>query len=277
MNDSSIIAWSAAAIVIAQMLLCWWLVATSRRRQRETEQKLDQLNKRLEQTVDARTAELSSLSQHLLSSREEEKARIARELHDELGSSLTAVNMDLAWVRQRVEDPLLASRLARAAEVLTSTVEMKRRIIHELRPSMLDNLGLNSAIESHAADLSERTGIPIETDVPDELPQLKDGCSIALFRIFQEALTNASAHAQATRIRVSLKQEGERFVLEVTDNGVGADANGNAPAALGNLGLLSMRERARQVGGMASVTRGPDGRGSVVRVDLPCEARAPEI
>src|SRR5687767_12880928 len=113
MNDSTMIAWLAGAIVIAQMLLCWWLVAGYRRKQLETENKLAQLNERFDQTVKARTEELSSLSRHLLTAREEEKARIARELHDELGSSLTAVNMDLAWVRQRLDDPLLATRLAR--------------------------------------------------------------------------------------------------------------------------------------------------------------------
>src|SRR5688572_4602742 len=251
MNDSTMIVWVAGAIVIAQLILCWWLLANYRRKQRETEAKLAQLHARLDQTVEARTEELSGLSRHLLTAREEEKARIARELHDELGSSLTAVNMDLAWVRQRLDDPVLATRLARAAEVLTSTVAMKRRIIHELRPSMLDNLGLSSAIESHAADFSDQIGVPIETEVPDELPRLKDGSSIALFRIFQEALTNASLHAKATQIKVSLRPEGERLVLEVVDDGVGVGVGVGTRARMGtrNHGILSMRERALHLGG----------------------------
>jgi signal transduction histidine kinase len=179
--------------------------------------------------------------------------------------------MDLAWVRQRLDDPVLATRLARAAEVLTSTVQMKRRIIHELRPSMLDNLGLSSAIESHAADFSEQIGVPIETDMPDELPPLKDGYSIALFRIFQEALTNASLHAKATQIKVSLRPEGERIILEVVDDGVGVDVGAQARTGTGNHGLLSMRERALHMGGTVSVTRGAGQRGTVVRVELPCK------
>jgi signal transduction histidine kinase len=272
LHDLGTIATVAIVIVLAQMLVSWWLIAGYRRKQRQTEEKLDRLNERLDQTVTTRTAELAGLSRYLLTAREEEKARIARELHDELGSSLTAVNMDLAWVRQRIEDPLLATRLARAAEVLTSTVQMKRRIIHELRPSMLDNLGLSSAIESHAADFSERIGVPIETDVPDELPRLKDGCSIALFRIFQEALTNASLHAQATRITVSLKHEGEQLALEVVDNGVGVDFNAAASSGAATHGLLSMREHALHYGGSVSVARGPEERGTVVRVVLPCVA-----
>ena len=264
------IAWVGGAVLAAQLVVSWRLLANCRRKQRETEARLAELQARLDQTVDVRTEELSGLSRHLLTAREEEKARIARALHDELGSSLTAVNMDLAWVRQRLDDPVLATRLARAAEVLNSTVQMKRRIIHELRPSMLDNLGLGSAIESHAADFSGQIGVPIETDMPDELPRLRDGGSIALFRIFQEALTNASLHAQATEIKVSLRPEGERVVLEVIDNGVGVDSGARAGGA--SHGLISMRELALHLGGTVSVTRGPEQRGTVVRVELPCEA-----
>src|SRR5258705_12319786 len=105
------------------------------------------------QTAEDRAEELTRLSRRLLISSEEEKARIARDLHDGLGSTLTAVNLDLYWVQQRLADqPALASRLGRAIEVLASTVEMKRRIIHSLRPAALDNLGLGLAIESHVAE-----------------------------------------------------------------------------------------------------------------------------
>ncbi len=260
------------AIVVAQFVLCYWLVASSRKKQRESENKLAQLTEHLEAAIETRTEELTSLSGHLLTAREEEKARIARELHDELGSSLTAVNMDLAWVRQRLSDPQLATRLARAAEVLKTTVEAKRRIIHDLRPTILDNLGLSPAIESHAAEFSQQIGVPVQIDVPDELPALKNGSPIALFRIFEEALRNASRHARATLISVSLRQEGSRLVLDVIDNGIGMDLSTHSPRNPSAYGLLDMRERARQMGGSIKVDRGPNGLGTAVHVELPCVA-----
>src|SRR5258707_132637 len=115
------------------------------------------------QSAEDRAADLMQLSHRLLIANEEEKARIARDLHDGLGSTLTAVNLDLYWVQQRLADqPALASRLGRAIEVLASTVEMKRRIIHSLRPAALDNLGLGLAIESHVAEFEKTCPVPIE-------------------------------------------------------------------------------------------------------------------
>ena len=123
--------------------------------------------------AEERTEELTRLSHRLLTAGEEEKARIARNLHDGLGSTLTAVNLDLFWVQQRLADqPALASRLARAIEVLASTVEMKRGIIHSLRPAALDNLGLSLAIESHIAEFEKTCAVPIEMDLSAELPPL---------------------------------------------------------------------------------------------------------
>lgn len=219
-----------------------------------------------DEDTQARAEELTRLARHLLTAGEEEKSRIARALHDGLGSSLTAVNLDLFWIQQRLEDqPAIASRLARAKEVLASTVEMKRRIIHDLRPTVLDTLGLGAAIESHVADFSRRAAVPIEAELPDELPALKEGAPIALFRICEEALSNAARHARATSIRVSLREEPAGIVLEVIDNGIGFDLNADAAS----VGLLGMRERAAAIGGTLSVERGAGGRGTVVRVILP--------
>ncbi len=263
------------AIFLAMAVICGWIVASYRQKLRENETKLSQLSARMDQTVESRTAELTRLARHLLAAREQEKARTARELHDELGSSLTAVSMDLAWVRQRLTDPLLLSRLGRAAEVLTATVEMKRRIIQDLRPSMLDNLGLASAIESHAADFAERVGIAIETQLPDEIPPLKEGCPIALFRIFEEALTNAARHAQAKRISVTLSCESDQLSLTVCDDGIGIESSRASQPNPNAHGLLSMRERVQQIGGALDVGTGQDQRGTVVRVTLPCVAATP--
>ena len=218
-----------------------------------------------DEDAQARAEELTRLARHLLTAGEEEKSRIARALHDGLGSTLTAVNLDLFWIQQRLADqPAIASRLARAKEVLASTVEMKRRIIHELRPAVLDTLGLSAALESHAADFSQRNAVPVETELPDETPALKNGAPIALFRLCEEALSNAARHARATSIRISLREEAAGIVLEVIDNGVGIDPDAGAAS----VGLLGMRERAAAIGGTLSVERGAGGRGTVVRVIL---------
>src|SRR6185436_106667 len=127
----------------------------------------------LEDELRRRAEELRDLARHLMSVREEEKARVARELHDEMGSSLTAVNMDLMSVRQRLgEDSPLAERLTRASGTLKSTVEGMRRIIEDLRPSMLESLGLREAVRSWATDYAERSGIALTVDIPDEAPAL---------------------------------------------------------------------------------------------------------
>jgi signal transduction histidine kinase len=212
---------------------------------------------------------LTQLSRRLLTSTEEDKARIARELHDGLGSTLTAVNLDLFWVQQRLTDqPALANRLGRAIEVLASTVEMKRRIIHSLRPAALDNLGLGLAIESHVAEFEKTSPVPIEMDLPSEFPALSSHAAIALFRIYQEALDNAVARAGATAVAVSLRDERGAVTLTVTDDGncVTTEAAAGLPAALG---LLIMRERVAALEGTLTVTRGVGGRGTVVTAWLP--------
>ena len=211
---------------------------------------------------------LTQLSRRLLISTEEEKARIARELHDGLGSTLTAVNLDLFWVQQRLTDqPALANRLGRAIEVLASTVEMKRRIIHSLRPAALDNLGLGLAIESHIAEFEKTSPVPIQMDLPSDFPALSSHAAIALFRIYQEALDNAVTHAGTTSIAVSLRDErGVTLTIADDGDGVAADAAADWPATLG---LLMMRERAAALDGTLTVTRGEGGRGTVVTAWLP--------
>jgi len=216
----------------------------------------------------SREDELSDLVRHLMSVREQEKARVARELHDEMGSSLTAVNMDLMSVRQRLgEDSPQAERLKRATVTLKSTVEGMRRIIEELRPSMLESLGLREAICSWAKDYAERSKAPLTCDIAEELPPLPSGSPIGLFRIAQEAVGNAFQHAGAGAIRLTLRAEGSNVVLEVVDDGVGI-----VPSPVGakpTHGLLGIREQAMAMGGTSVVGSGPDGLGTQVRVTVP--------
>jgi signal transduction histidine kinase len=230
----------------------------------------------LEEEVRARTAELRDLVRHLMAVREEEKARVARELHDEMGSSLTAVNMDLMSARQHLgEDSPLAARLARATNTLKSTVERMRHIIEDLRPTMLESLGLREAIRSWAKDYAQRFSAPLTIDIPDEMPPLPAGSPIGLFRIAQEALTNAIGHAKAGSIRLSMRVEEGNVILEVVDDGVGI-ASRLAGARGSSHGLLGIRERAIAMGGAAAVGGGPGGRGTEVRVTVPvAEIRSP--
>jgi signal transduction histidine kinase len=250
------------AVVLSQIVLCYFLLLRYLRQRREAEASLAELNEHLEDAVRRRTEELRDLSRHLMTVREEEKARIARELHDEMGSSLTAVNMDLSSVRQRLgEDSPLAARLARAANTLKSTVEAMRRIIEDLRPTMLESLGLREAVRSLAKDCTERYGVPLSVDLADELPPLPAGSPIGLFRIAQEALTNAIRHAKADSIRLSIRVEGDNVVMEVVDDGIGI-VPASAGAKLSPHGLLGIRERATAMGGASTIGHGAGGRGT---------------
>jgi signal transduction histidine kinase len=270
------------AVVLSQLALCYFLLLRYLRQRRSAEANLAVLNDRLEEEVRGRTTELRDLSRYLMTIREEEKARIARELHDEMGSSLTAVNMDLMSVRQRLgEDSPLTSRLVRATGTLKSTVEAMRRIIEDLRPTMLESLGLREAVRSWATDYAGRVGVPLAIDIPEEMPPLPAGSPIGLFRIVQEALTNAVRHASASSIRVSIRVDKDDVVLEVVDDGVGiapraGSAGGTGGTSRSPHGLLGIRERANAMGGVATIGPGPDGRGTEVRVVVPvAKVRAP--
>ncbi|MDB5812514.1 MAG: histidine kinase, gyrase and HSP90-like ATPase family protein [Betaproteobacteria bacterium] len=225
------------------------------------------------QDCEVRNEELTRLSHGLLVAGEEEKARIARELHDGLGSTLTAVNLDLYWVQQRLADnPALAGRLGRAIEVLASTVEIKRRIIHALRPAALDNLGLSLAIESHLAEFEKTSPATIKMDLPAEFPTLTAQASIALFRIFEEALTNAGDREGATSIEVSLRKQDGGASIEIADDG---KAEKFDPASAASFNLLAMREHAAAFDGTLSVTRRAGKRGTLVRAFFPHPFREP--
>ena len=170
-------------------------------RDRESaERALREANQHLNQLVEQRTAELTELSQHLIRVSEEEKAKLARELHDTLGSNLTAINMDLNWIQRRLPEGSreVRERLQRVLQMLAETVELKHEVIEGLRPSHLDNLGLAFAMRSHCREFTRRTGLPCDVDVHEDFDDLDPAWSIALYRIAQEALTNITKHAQAT-------------------------------------------------------------------------------
>jgi signal transduction histidine kinase len=209
--------------------------------------------------------------------REEERTGIAREIHDDLGQALTAFKMDLAWLGRRISGEssapgtTLLEKLASMSKMVDEVIDHVRRISAELRPGVLDDLGLLAAIEWEAQRFEERSGAAcaVTSNVGDR--QFPRDLSTAVFRIAQEALTNVARHARATHvaIRLDAAPDGRALRLEVRDDGVGISADAaRSPSALG---LLGMRERARRFGGTVTSRRVPDG-GTVVTVEVPLEA-----
>jgi signal transduction histidine kinase len=234
-----------------------------------TQRALQSANENLESMVALRTEQLSVLSRHLISVSEEEKARLARELHDELGANLTAINIDLNAVADhlRTERPQLAAMLDRARATLVDTVELKRRIVENLRPSMLDHLGLTSALHNYCGEYGRVTGLDCDVLIEGHVDAAGPMQSIAVFRIVQESLNNIAKYAEARQVIVQLAREGELLALEVIDDGIGIEAD--AASKPKSHGLLGMRERALLLGGSLQIKRGVGGRGTCVVALIP--------
>jgi PAS domain S-box-containing protein len=212
--------------------------------------------------------EIRELAVAANSAREQEKSRIARELHDELGQSLTALKLDVAWLRERLAespDPV-REKLMSMQVVLDGTVAATRRISADLRPLVLDDLGLPAAAEWLVQSFGQRTGIACELVMGQGNLDLRDPLATTVFRVLQESLTNAAKHSQATQIEVVLEREGDEVVLTVEDNGKGFAAD--APPPRGSFGLLGLRERATLVAGTVTVESRP-GKGTRVELRVP--------
>ena len=212
--------------------------------------------------------ELQALALSAHQAREQEQNRIARELHDELGQSLTALRMMVVWIRERTgeNDAELSAKLARMGELLSEMVVTMRRISSELRPLILDDLGLVPAIEALVEQFTDRTGIACELAVDDPALELADAQKTAVFRIVQESLTNVVKHARATRAEVTIQQADGEITINVSDNGVGFAVN--APGGQQSHGLLGMRERAYLLRGEMKIMSSP-GNGTTLEVRLP--------
>jgi PAS domain S-box-containing protein len=211
---------------------------------------------------------LRELASHLEDVREEQRSRIAREIHDELGQALTALKMDVHWLGKNLpqESPELLEKIRAMSDLIGCTVQSVRRICSELRPGILDDFGLVAAIEWQADEFTKRTGIPCEISAsPTEIVFNQD-LTIAVFRIFQETLTNIVRHAAAGRVEVRLKGEEGYFDMSVCDDGTGMQTE---PLERGkSFGLLGIRERVRDFGGEFSVSESPSG-GTCVKIRVP--------
>ena len=213
--------------------------------------------------------ELRQLSANVVEAREEERRRIARELHDELGQRLTALKMELSTLGPAAARRSYDGRVANMLEMIDDTVAAVRRIAADLRPMMLDDLGLNAAIEWLARDAARRMGIEVTVRLAEEDPPLSEGAAIALYRMVQEALTNVARHARATEVCIEMRAQGPELVLSVRDNGVGFAEHSSRQD--GRYGLLGIRERAYMLGGRIEVDNPPGGGGRLT-VRLPLAA-----
>ena len=268
---------------------------------KQAKAKITKLNEELEQRIDERTLELAATNQELRneiaerkdvenklhgsrerlraltarleSLREEERIRVAREIHDELGQTLTALKMDLLWMERKLGELMglpainsLLDRVVSATELVDSIITTVQKIAADLRPGVLDKLGLGTAVQYEARRFEERTRILCEVRTPETEAALPVELSTALFRIFQECLTNVARHAGATKIETELKIEDDWVILSVRDNGRGiTEAELASP---GSLGILGMKERAALLGGELTIQRAPDG-GTIVTARLP--------
>jgi PAS domain S-box-containing protein len=211
--------------------------------------------------------QLRALAARLQSVREEERARLAREIHDELGQAMTAIKMDLtALIRELPADGREAfMRIERSLKLVDGTIQAVRRIATELRPGILDDLGLAAAVEWAAEEFQARTGITCHLSLPDSDIALDRERATALFRIFQETLTNVARHANATEVDVTLDRSNSDLCLEVHDNGKGISKEALSGQSLG---ILGMRERALLLGGELTISGAP-GKGTTVKVRIP--------
>ena len=214
--------------------------------------------RRAEEALESSRRQLRALSARLQSTREEERTNVAREIHDELGQVLTAIKINLDWLErdigERVNDASANPQLERvveSAEMTEIAIASVQRIATDLRPGLLDNLGLAAALEQEARRFEQRTGVTCAVKLAPDLAEIPGDAATAVFRIFQESLTNVARHAQAKAVRLELRTGGSQVTLEIEDDG-----RGIVPEQVANdrsLGLLGMRERAVVLGGDVSV------------------------
>jgi signal transduction histidine kinase len=235
------------------------------RRARQTTELRDQ-KQRLEREVDERTRELVELSTHLQSVAEREKANLARELHDELGGLLVGALMDISWADQHLAgtDVDMKQRLGRVQQNLSASIDLKRRIIEELRPTLLDNVGFLAALRWQLKETCARAGLKCTEYFPGEEPKFTPDAAIALFRIAQEAFGNLIKHSGAKAVDVSLDIDDDTLVFRITDDGKGISS---VNTSSGLHAMASMRHRVRALGGTFDVTA--SAAGGVLDVRIP--------
>jgi signal transduction histidine kinase len=223
----------------------------------------------LDRLVEARTLELSALSSHLQSLAEKEKSELARTLHDELGGLLTAAKMDLSWLQSRIDKPEYQERLAQLGSVLDEAMSLKRRVVEELRPSLLDHFGLATALRAYVEAACAKARIQADIRLPEDSVAIPKDISIALFRIVQEGLNNIIRHADAQHVMLELTSNGNEYAFTLRDDGRGFNPNGSRNSW--PHGIMGMQHRVRALAGRFSLESAP-GKGTTLRVAVPTTA-----
>jgi PAS domain S-box-containing protein len=231
-------------------------------------------SKKAEDLLQASYEEIRLLAGHLQEIREEERANMAREIHDELGQQLTGLKMDLSWLRRRpdLNDNVSREKIKGILTLVDGTVNTVRRLAAELRPSILDDLGLEEALEWHSIQFKQRSGIQTSFIQFGEKQRLPSSVATGLFRIYQEALTNVARHARARRVTAVLDSSREEVALTISDDGKGFDVKGIESQK--TLGLLGMKERALMMGARYEFISQP-GQGTMIRVSVSLESPSP--
>ena len=216
---------------------------------------------------------IRTLTGYLQNVREQERLNISREIHDELGQLLTVLKMDVSWLNKKIggENSMVKEKLSEILNLVDTTVRSIRRIASELRPTLLDDLGLYAAMEWHLEEFERRSGIRRELVIPENELALSDSLKIGIFRIFQESLTNVARHSEAKNVNVSLLQKDNQLILTIRDNGIGFEEGPMATKK--TLGLLGMKERSMMMGGVYNITSAR-GAGTTVTVIIPLSKKA---
>ena len=256
--------------ILLTIFIFRWLRADWER-ERLRQQELTEQSEKLDQLVTKRTSQLEILASHLQQVSENEKTKLARELHDELGAILTASMMDVSWVRQHLvsDQSALTAKLTRTLGHLQQGVQAKRRLIENLMPSTLTSFGLVVALRELAENMQASAGWALHLTLPDKNLELAPEPSIAMYRIAQEAITNIAKYAAAKTVSVALGCDGHALVLEIADDGVGFDARHMRPQSHG---LPGMRQRMVGLGGTLQVESSV-GKGTRVQAHLPIAAQ----
>jgi signal transduction histidine kinase len=269
--DFRISRWVTAAgaiLNIGLVLLAIRLVYADMRRRAHQATDLRDQKLELERQVEMRTLELTALSTHLQGVSEQEKSALSRELHDELGGLLVAARMDLSWLQQRLptSDAGIEQRFKRIHDSLSAGVDLKRRVVEELRPTLLDNMGLFSALRWQFKETCRRTGLRCTETFPAAELNFNPDAAIGVFRVAQEALTNILKHAEAKSADLVIVIRGDTFIMRITDDGKGITANRLKTST--SHGLASMRHRIAGLGGTWEVLSPASG-GTVVTAEIP--------
>lgn len=237
-------------------------------RQQLQKQTADREARRMHELVAARTVELSELSSHLQTVVEREKAELARNLHDELGGLLTAAKMDLAWLHGAINtvDPEITRKLDVLSEELSEAMDVKRRVVESLRPALLDHFGLPASMENYFDDTCRKAGLNCEMSIADDLDDLPQDVTIALFRIGQESLTNILRHARAKNVKMFIGVVDDNIQLSISDDGIGIKLVGRK--FRGSHGINGMRHRVESLGGTFSI-ESEMGHGTRVDIRIP--------